>query len=398
VPLLAAGGILGVARRSRALGGLLLASWVILAPTSSVVPVAAQPIAENRAYLPAALLALAGWPLWALLCPAATLLRAVPWVTAGAGLLLGSLAMNRLALFAEPEALWRDTVAKVPANPRAWCNVGEIELQAGRWRDAEASFRTALALDPGYQGSAATGLAVTLTRSGRWEEALEYFQLETRLQPGKPAVFDNWGNALTQVGRDAEAEEAFQRALRLDPEHAGALNNLAGVRFRAGRLPEAIQLYQRALAREPSDARVRRNLGVALLVAGRHADVVGLLNVALARPELDPDAALIGSSALLELGRAAEAETVLQACLRLRAAWPEAKLLLGNAKLALGQVAEGIAAYEAALADRPGWDQALAAGQRARERLRGEVPTDAVRSPAPRSDGVSPPAGSAPNR
>ncbi len=382
VPVLVGVAVVGVGRRHRALGALLLASLVILAPTSSVVPVAAQPIAENRAYLPTALLALAGVALLAQVCPAATFARLLPPVTTLVALVLGTVSWNRLALFADPEEIWRDTVAKVPANPRAWCNLGELGLAAGRLEEAEASFRHALALNPNYHGFAAMNLGITLARSGKLAEAVDFFRLETRLQPGKPAAHDNLGNALTQMGMDAEATAAFERALSLDADHVSARNNLAGVHFRAGRLPEAIRLYQEALRRDPADVRVRRNLGVALLVAGRNEEVVRLLTAPLARPDLEPESALIGSSALLELGRAPEAEAVLQACLAVRPAWPEAKLLLGNAKLALGKSAEGISAYEAALADRPGWDQASAALGRARERLPiGTLPASEKSSP-----------------
>lgn len=398
VPVLVGVAVLAVGRRHRALGALLLASLLILSPTSSIVPVAAQPIAENRAYLPTALLALAGWPLLVSLCPVVSLARVLPLVTAGAALVLGAVSWNRLALFAEPEAIWRDTIAKAPANPRAFCNLGELQLAAGRLGEAEASFRHALALNQDYNGFAAMNLGITLARAGRLTEAVDFFRLETRLQPGKPVVHDNLGNALTQMGLDAEAIAAFEQALSLDADHLSALNNLAGAHFRAGRFPEAIRLYQRALQREPADARVRRNLGVTLLVAGRYEESVRLLTAPLARPDLDPDSALIGSSALLELGRAAEAESVLLGCLAARAAWPEAKLLLGNARVALGRIAEGIAAYEAALEDRPGWDQAIAALGRARERLRIGTPPAPDKADPRRSASGSQPAGPAPTR
>lgn len=366
VPLLIVAALILVGRRSRALGCLLAAGLVILAPTSSIVPVAAQPIAENRAYLPGAFLALAGVVLVAQLRPLARLARYFPVLIAALGLTLAAVSSGRLALFSEPESLWRDTIAKVPDNPRAYCNLGEIQLAAGRLDEAEASFRHALALKPDYTGFAATNLGVTLVRAGRAAEALEYFRLETELLPDKPSTHDNLGNLLTQLGRDTEAAAAFERALRLDGAFVPALNNLAGVHFRAGRLAEAIPLYQRAAALDPSDDRLRRNLAVSLLLARRPAEVLRVLQIEIARPDLHPDSALIGASALLEQARARDAATLIDACLVARPVWPEAKLLLGNANFALGKIPQAVAAFESALVDRPGWDQARAALERAR--------------------------------
>lgn len=274
-----------------------------------MVPVAAQPIAENRAYLPGAFFALAGVAFVSQLRPFALLSRFSPALIAALGISLAGVSAGRLSLFSEPESLWRDTIAKVPNNPRAYCNLGEIQLAAGRLTEAEASFRHALALKPDYTGFAATNLGVTLARAGRAAEALEYFRLENELLPEKPSTHDNLGNLLTQLGRDTEAAVAFERALRLDGAFVPALNNLAGVHFRAGRLADAIQLYQRAAALDPFDIRLRRNLAVALLLAGRTAEVIQVLQVEMERPDLHPDSALIGASALLEQSRARDAAT-----------------------------------------------------------------------------------------
>lgn len=366
VPLLITVVLVFVGRRSRALGCLLLAGLFILAPTSSLVPVAAQPIAENRAYLPGAFLALAGVAFVSQQRPIGLLARFYPTLIAALAISFAAISSGRLSLFSEPESLWRDTIAKVPHNPRAYCNLGEIQLAAGRLIEAEASFRHALALKPDYTGFAATNLGVTLVRAGRAAEALEYFLLETELLPEKPSTHDNLGNLLTQLGRDTEAAVAFERALRLDDAFVPALNNLAGVHFRAGRLAEAVQLYRRAAALDPSDVRLRRNLAVTLLLARRTAEVIQVLQVEMASPDLHPDSALIGASALLEQSRARDAATLIEACLSVRPVWPEAKLLLGNAHFALGKIPQAIAAFESALADRPGWDQARTALERAR--------------------------------
>jgi len=46
--------------------------------------------------------------------------------------------------------LWEDTVRKSPGKARAWNNLGYAYQQAGRFRDAEASYLRALRVEPGY--------------------------------------------------------------------------------------------------------------------------------------------------------------------------------------------------------------------------------------------------------
>jgi tetratricopeptide (TPR) repeat protein len=352
-------------RRSAGLGFLLLSALIVLSPTSSVVPVAAQPIAENRAYLPCAFAGLAVFGLGAVLLGSSFPRRFQIFLSFALILTVGSLSHARLALFRNPEALWRDTIAKAPLNPRAVCNLGELQLAAGRLGEAERSFRQALQLNPAFNGFAATNLGVTLARAGRPAEALPFFELEAKLLPNRASVHDNLGNLLTLLGRDSEAQAAFERALALNPRFVSALNNLAGVRFRAGSTTEALALYQQALALEPSDDRLRRNLASVLLAARRPVEAVDILASAIAHPASQPDLALLGAAALLESGRATEALGVLRACLALRPIWPEAKLLLGNAWTALGNFPQALAAYDSALVDRPAWPQAIAAREKA---------------------------------
>src|SRR5207253_1220388 len=114
---------------------------LILAPTSSVLPIADLAV-ERRMYLPlAALMLLAAAWLWDLVqrLPAAWRLR--PSLTY-AGLVaiplvgFGALTYERAVLWGDPVALHEDGVAKAPGNPRVRLNLGVTYLNLGQQEKA----------------------------------------------------------------------------------------------------------------------------------------------------------------------------------------------------------------------------------------------------------------------
>ena len=180
-----AGSTCWAVRRRHPLG--FLGAWVflILAPTSSLLPI--KDVAfEHRMYAPLmALVTLGVLGAWALLrrlpSPAqqrgAALALLVP-LTLG----LGLATLARTQAYASPLALWRDTVATRPANARAHNNLGAALARAGQLEAAAAHFRRSLALDPA-QADAHYNLAQLYLRQGRAAEAVPHLQQAVRLRP-----------------------------------------------------------------------------------------------------------------------------------------------------------------------------------------------------------------------
>jgi tetratricopeptide (TPR) repeat protein len=134
-----------------------LGAWffIILAPSSSVVPIFTEIAAEHRMYLPSitlvVLAVVGGWII---------LLRGVAgrWI---AGLLVTvvlALLMTRTFLrnaeYRNPEVIWSDDVALRPLNPRAHYNLGFTWMEMGRPAEAAGEFRKALELAPDYYAAA----------------------------------------------------------------------------------------------------------------------------------------------------------------------------------------------------------------------------------------------------
>jgi tetratricopeptide (TPR) repeat protein len=225
------------------IAGLVIALWrwpvvgfsgawffVILAPTSSIVPIAGEPIAESRMYLSLAAvigLAVLGLNRWM------GRRSLILFAAAAAG--LGCLSVRRNEDYRSSLAIWSVTLAKQPDNERA-----QNEL-----------------------GRALAGIP------DRLPEAIFHFEAALRINPNFAEAHSNLGMALAGIpGRLPEAISHFEAALRINPNFAIAHNNLGAVLAnRPGRLPEAISHFQAALRIDPDYSDARDNLAAALALA-----------------------------------------------------------------------------------------------------------------------------------
>ncbi|MFI5233911.1 MAG: tetratricopeptide repeat protein, partial [Gemmatimonadales bacterium] len=131
-----------------------LGAWffLLLAPSSSIVPIPGELVAERRIYLALAsilVLAVVGAE-WSRRAFIPAMSQRQLWF--GFGGIAAALAFTTAArshTYSTTELLWRDAVHKEPANPRAWDNLGMALYREGppHFAEAEAAFRQAIARD-----------------------------------------------------------------------------------------------------------------------------------------------------------------------------------------------------------------------------------------------------------
>ena len=234
LPLLVTGALviatLWALRRHPPLG--FLGAWVfgILAPSSSIIPIADIAV-EHRMYLPlAGLLVLAVLALERLLyrAVAAPALRArlAIGLLAAAAVALGATTLRRNAVYRDPVALWQATTAARPDNPRAHNNLGLALAQRGQLAEATARFAHAASLDPDY-AQAHNNLGIALAKQGRLEEAVAHYRRALALEPGYAKAHNNLAVSLARQGKLDEAIAHYAEALRLRPGFVEAEANLA---------------------------------------------------------------------------------------------------------------------------------------------------------------------------
>ncbi|MBI4625652.1 MAG: tetratricopeptide repeat protein [Verrucomicrobia bacterium] len=231
-----------------------VAFFAILAPTSSVVPVVSQVMAEHRMYLPlAAVVVVAVLGLHVLLGRRPLIL----WTAVA--VVFGGLTVRRNADYRSGLAIWSDTVEEMPDNARARYNLGIMLEQAGRLAEAVAQFRAVLRLQP-RDVETHNKVGNLLLRAGTRAEALEHFRTAVALRPDYADARNNLGVALIQAGRAAEAIEHFSAVVRLRPDLFEAHFNLANALLQANRPDEAVVQYERAVRIRPDDPQARQML------------------------------------------------------------------------------------------------------------------------------------------
>lgn len=286
-------------------GFLGAAFFLILAPTSSILPISTELVAEHRVYLPLAAVVAAVVAGFAVIAARWGPRRA----RLAGGLLLAASAASLAAAtyvrnedYASTLAFWRDAVGKTPDNPGARNNLGNVLVELGRRDEAAEQFEAALRLVPEYD-DANFNLGNVRAQQGRWEEALRHYQTAIRFRrqsadwhyaignalahlgrkteadgeyelalagvSDEPGAWYNLGNAFLDEGKLPQAERAFARAIQLRPDYGDALVNEAGVLTQLGRIPEAAAAFEAALRLEPGAADVHNDFGGLLAESGR---------------------------------------------------------------------------------------------------------------------------------
>ena len=108
-------------------------------------------------------------------------------------------------------------------------------------KDSERAFRRALELAPG-DADVARSVALRLSVTGRFDEALRLSQKAVELDPLNSAGFLVKARTLLSMGRVDEAEATFRKVLELNPQSAGAHGWLCWLLLTQGRLAEADEM------------------------------------------------------------------------------------------------------------------------------------------------------------
>ena len=274
-------------------GFLGLSFFLILSPTSSVVPFANAAV-EHRMYLPLAAVVTLSVLGGHLLLKQAYARLSLPGASAawlkgalviGVAVGYGILTIERNRDYHSKYRMWKDVMTQRPLNPLPYNAIANIVAKRGQTDLAIDLYEQALRLNPHFH-IAHNNLGNVLQNLARFEEAMEHYRQALHTDPTYAEAHYNLANALKAQGRLEAALGHYEAALRIRPRYEHAHNNLGTTLLVLGRVEPAITHFQEVLRIEPRAAGAHYNLGLARAAQGRFEQAAGHYRRAL---QLKPD-------------------------------------------------------------------------------------------------------------
>ena len=141
--------------------------------------------------------------------------------------------------------------AEAPAE--LWVNLGNAEATLGESDAAMASYRRALAINPGL-AVAARYLGRLLLAANRPAEALPYLRQAAASMPRDPGLLEQLAKALRRLERWGDAVPVLAQIAALKPNDAAAEAELARGLVSGWQLRGGIAMAERAIAHDPKSA------------------------------------------------------------------------------------------------------------------------------------------------
>lgn len=259
---------------------------LVLAPTSSFVPLVNEVGAERRMYLPLAAMStgmvvlIAGlgrnlghrnWLRWPLVMVVA--------------MLLGWSTVKRNEDYASGISIWRSSLSVVEKNSRGHYNLAYYLAAAGETEEALFHYRRALLVDPDFV-DAHINLGMALAVLELDKEALAHYRRALALDENSALVHYNIGAVLEKSGSLSEAISHYQQALSLDPELETAHYRLGLLYARSGDLSCAVSHLRAVVALNAENGEAHFHIGRVLIRLGSVVEGMEYYQLAL---EIAPD-------------------------------------------------------------------------------------------------------------
>ena len=149
----------------------------------------------------------------------------------------------------------------------AHVSAGNIFMMMGRFEEAAASYRKAVALDAN-SAEAINNLGEALGEMKQFQPALQAFQKAVALDPRYLKARYNMGVTFDRLGQIKYAEFIYRILIRDFPDFALAYDSLAVSLSKSGRAREAVPFHERAISFAPGDPSFYFNYSLTCLMLG----------------------------------------------------------------------------------------------------------------------------------
>lgn len=209
-------------------------------------------------------------------------------------------SVPRIDAYARAFEAAEKAVALDPTLAEAQASWAYAQKNRFEWTGAEASFRRALELRPGY-AEAHHWYSIFLTQHGRFPEAISEIKAAISIDPLSNSANLQLGSLFLMARRYDAAASQLQNGIHRDPGSAIAYRTLAETYTQQGDFSEALASYERAgiaLGVSAEDYELKADLAYLHARAGRRAEALKILNELKQRYEIAGEEVAVSIAAI----------------------------------------------------------------------------------------------------
>ncbi len=176
---------------------------------------------------------------------------------------------SAIELVEEKGMIGEYTASRTIENKHSEVSLPQSFFMLGKWFPGDA--------DP----KAIINEGVRLSKSGKYKEAISYYEFALKVSPYISEGWNNKGNTLNIMGRYSEALECVDNALKVNPEYASAWMNKGISLANLGHAQEALKCFNKAIGINQNSAQAWYNKGLILFNLGKINESLSCANNAL---------------------------------------------------------------------------------------------------------------------
>ena len=266
----------------------------------------------------------------------------------------GWVLVGRIAVITQISVIWVLTAAMCvqaivaqDAPTEALFRAADEAQQRGDTELAVHKYQEVIRLHP-EMIAARANLGIALVALGRYDEAIAQYRAALALAPDDPVVRLDLALAWYKQADFAKAASELETLRRPRPDQRQSLYLLADCYLRLGRNGDAVQLLEPAYQADPADRAVDYALGTALIRTGQLQKGERVINRILKDGD-DPEASLLMGAAELAAGDAAKAASTIAEALHRNPQLPGGWSIYGRALMETNDDDDSKAAFQRAI-------------------------------------------------
>jgi len=259
--------------------------FLVLAPTSSIIPIKDLAF-EHRMYLPlAALLSLSLIGVYEVITRLGISKSLAPRIYLIAIILLsvalGATAYERNKVYVSEVSVWKDTLIKAPNNVSVWVGLGGILAKEKKYQEAREHFVRALEVAPSDSNANASyaGLSIEL---GEYELAGKLLTTALQSNASNLDAITNMGHLQSRIGNFEAAAKYFEAAVLSSPNDEELQSCLIASQIRGSNLSDAERLSHTNLKLRPNSAKANVDYASVLVAMSENTKAIEYCEKAIA--------------------------------------------------------------------------------------------------------------------